>query len=204
MPSCYNAGMVIYDSHPSVTITRQRPPSVAPSGDSAAGRAVPPAIVAGVLPPAMLHEDEIILLLVKPSLWFIVLSSLRFILITVVAAVLAVRLLPEQTNQIAVSATLVVLGRLVWALLVWTSHIYLLTNQRILTIKGVVNVTIYQAHLRKIQRTVLYKPLLERLFGLGTLGFATAATTTFDSTWIMIPRPLQTQEQIVAAVQKLQ
>lgn len=169
------------------------------------GEAVSPRLIASVVPPSVLQEDEIVLLLVKPSLWFIVLSSLRFILIVLLLAVLTVRLLDVffVAQQVAVGAVLLVTGRLVWALLVWTSHIYLLTNRRIVTIKGVVNLAIYQASLRKIQRTTLYRPLIERLLGIGTIGFATAATTEFDSTWIMIPKPLQTHEQIVAAIQRL-
>lgn len=107
-------------------------------------------------------------------------------------------------QTVATAAALAAVGRLVWGLLVWTSHIYLLTNQRIVTIKGVINVSIFQANLRKIQRTNLYQPLIERIFGLGTLTFATAATTTYDSSWVMIPRPIQTHEQVVAAINKVQ
>ena len=107
-------------------------------------------------------------------------------------------------QTIALVTVIICMGRLVWALAVWTSHTYMLTNQRVVTIKGVVNIRVFQAHLRKIQRTTLYQPLLLRLFGIGTVGFATAATTDFDSTWVMIARPLETQESIVAAVNKAQ
>lgn len=166
--------------------------------------------MAGVVPPEVLREDEIVLLLVKPSLWFILLTSARFILVTTgVAYLLAARsdwLLGGYVSvqTIATVALLLVMGRLVWALLVWTSHIYLLTNQRIVTIKGVINVSMFQASLRKMQRTVLYRPLLERMLGLGTLGFSTAATETFDSVWVMIPRPLQTHQAVVNAIHRMQ
>jgi hypothetical protein len=182
------------------------PPPAKLSEDSAVPR---PAIEA-MLPPAMLHEDEIVLILAKPSLWFIPMTSIRFMLIvTGVAAILvrtsllmdALRMTPQN---MAIIAMLVCLGRLVWALLVWTSHVYLLTNQRIVTIKGVVNVVVFQSNLRKIQRTTLYKPLVLRFFGLGNIGIATAATTTFDSVWEMLPRPVTTHEQLVAAINRVQ
>ncbi len=80
----------------------------------------------------------------------------------------------------------------------------MLTNKRVVTIKGVINVNMFQANLRKIQRTQLYQPWQLRLFGTGTIGFATAATNDFDSTWVMIARPLATHEQIVAAINKAQ
>lgn len=177
--------------------------------EDSASKPVNQELVAGVLPPAILQQDEIVLLLVKPSLWFILITSVRFILLTMLVGILLVQIFqhnPEpylSSQSLATMAVLAALGRLLWALCVWTSHIYLLTNQRIVTIKGVVNVTIYQAHLRKIQQTVLYRPLLERLLGIGTLGFATAASAGDpDSTWVMIPRPRATQEQIAAAIEK--
>jgi membrane protein YdbS with pleckstrin-like domain len=163
-----------------------------------------------VVPEQILHGDEVVLLLTKPSLWFIVFTSFRFILTTFLLGILAVRV-AQFTSWVAVSSqtialitVIVCLGRLVWALLVWTSHVYMLTNQRIVTIKGVVNVTMFQANLRKIQRTTLYQPWVLRVFSTGTIGFATAATTEFDSTWVMIARPLQTHETVVSAINRAQ
>jgi len=181
---------------------------VATTDDSAAP--IARSMAEAVLPASMLHEDETILLLLKPSPLFIVLTSLRFVLGVLLVAILAVRVFDLSAssvvtnNHVAILATLLVIGRLVWALTVWTSHIYVLTNQRIITIKGVFNLSMTQAQLRKIQRTTLYRPFVERLFGLGSIGFATAATTDFDSTWIMISRPLAVHEQIVAAIQRMQ
>lgn len=180
------------------------------SEDSAAGRVVPREIVASVLPATMLHDDEVVLLLIKPSLWFIFLTSLRFMVLVLLVAMLVVRFMTPggwgffSPRQAAVLTTVVVMGRLVWGLLVWTSHIYLLTNQRIVTIKGVINVAIFQTNLRKVQRTSLFRPWYERIFGLGTVGFATAATYEFDSTWVMIGSPLEVHEQVVAAIRKVQ
>jgi uncharacterized membrane protein YdbT with pleckstrin-like domain len=94
-------------------------------------------------------------------------------------------------------------GRLVWALLVWASHVYILTNLRVLTVKGVINKHMFQAPLRKIQNTELYRPLIQRIFGTGTIGFSTAAASgMIESTWVMIARPIPTHEQIVAAINK--
>ena len=174
---------------------------------AAEGSGLAPELVAPVVPAHILHEDEIVLILTKPSLFFIVFTSLRFVAVTALAGVLAARLsadLSYSAYAVAFATTALCVGRLIWALLVWTSHIYMLTNQRIVTIKGVINVHMFQAHLRKIQRAELYAPFHLRLFGMGTIGFATAATTTLDSTWVMIARPLETQEQIAAAIHKAQ
>ena len=52
-------------------------------------------------------------------------------------------------NVVGLVMVLVCLGRLMWALLVWTSHVYMLTNRRIVTIKGVINVSMFQARCGK-------------------------------------------------------
>jgi uncharacterized membrane protein YdbT with pleckstrin-like domain len=80
----------------------------------------------------------------------------------------------------------------------------MLTNQRVVTIKGVINVNVYQAHLRKIQRTTLYRPWYLRLLGLGTVGFATAATETFDSTRLMLAKPIDAHETVVRTIRRMQ
>jgi uncharacterized membrane protein YdbT with pleckstrin-like domain len=170
---------------------------------------LPAAMVAGVMPREMLHEDEVVLILTKPSLWFVIITSFRFIVTTLLLGVLAVKLLPWSglvisSQVIAAMTALVCVGRLIWGLLVWSSHTYMLTNQRVVTIKGVLNTSLYQAQLRKIQRTVLYRPLYLRIFGVGTIGYATAATTDFDSTWVMLGRPLAVHEAVVGAINKVQ
>ena len=171
---------------------------------------ISPELAASVLPEELLHNDEVVMMLTKPSLWFLLLTSFRFILIVVLLCILAVKLFQMNESSAltpsaaGILAVLLALGRLIWALLVWTSHIYMLTNKRIVTIKGVINVRMVQAPLRKVQRTALYRPWLFRIFGIGTVGIATAATETFDATWLMIGRPLQTHEQIVAAINKVQ
>jgi hypothetical protein len=176
--------------------------------DDSASPTVPAEIARAVMPEQMLHEDEVVLLLTKPSLWFIVLTSFRFVLGVTLLGVLLVQIFELRASgsitpqSVALVTALLCLGRVVWALLVWTSHIYMLTNLRIVTIKGVINVAVFQAPLRKIQRTVLYKPLALRLFGVGTIGFATAATTEFDSTWLMVARPVPVHEAVVAAINK--
>jgi hypothetical protein len=172
---------------------------------------VPPDLVRAMVPGEILQEDEIILLLTKPSLFFIFYTSFFFIAVTLVLGAMAAQsawlvsatsLSPRFVGLIVV---LLCLGRLMWALLVWTSHIYMLTNRRIVTIKGVINVHMFQAQLRKIQKTELYRPLGQRIFSTGTIAFSTAAAAaTIDSTWVMIARPIETHEQVVAAINKAQ
>jgi len=179
------------------------------AGEAGAGsEAVGPELV-GMVPQRILQEDEIVLLLTRPSLFFIFYMSYFFIIITLMVGALFVKLslngnLPLPAPSVIGTLTAcIALGRLIWALLVWTSHTYMLTNLRVVTMKGVLNTQMFQTQLRRIQKTELYRPLIQRLCGTGTVGFATAAAAgTADSTWFMINRPVETQEMIVAAINK--
>jgi uncharacterized membrane protein YdbT with pleckstrin-like domain len=178
------------------------------SEDSSSG-ALPGDLVGTVVPEQILHEDEVVILLTKPSIFFIFYTSFFFCVAALGLGILLAQMTLYSPSAyitptaIALLTVLACGGRLVWALLVWTSHTYMLTNQRIVTIKGVINVHMFQAHLRKIQKTDLYRPLIFRLLGTGTLAFSTAASE-IDSTWTMIARPIETHEQVVAAINKMQ
>jgi uncharacterized membrane protein YdbT with pleckstrin-like domain len=175
-----------------------------------APQAVTPELVGAMVPSQILQEDEVVLILTKPSLFFIFYSSFPFLLGALLLGVVAGQLSAVSTGiyvtprMVAWITMLACVGRLVWALLVWTSHTYMLTNRRVVTIKGVVNVYMFQTRLRKIQKTELYRPLGQRLFATGTIGFSTAgAAGNAESTWVMIARPLETHEQVVAAINKM-
>jgi uncharacterized membrane protein YdbT with pleckstrin-like domain len=171
--------------------------------------AVNPDLVSAMVPAQMLDEDEVVLILTKPSLFYIFYTSAFFIAITLVIGALAAKtayindLLNLTPRSIAFITLLVCLGRIIWALLVWTSHVYMLTNRRVVTIKGVINVHVFQAPLRKIQSTLLYRPIFQRLIGTGTIGFSTAAAAgSPESTWVMISRPEETLAQITNTMNK--
>src|SRR3982751_6312376 len=118
-----------------------------------------------MVPEQILQEDEIVLLLTKPSLFYIFYTSFMFIGVTLAVGAMASQSLwltattPLTQSTIALVVVLLCVGRFMWARLVWTSHIYMLTNRRIVTIKGVINIHIFQAHLSKMQKSELYRPL---------------------------------------------
>src|ERR1051325_4351868 len=62
-----------------------------PSG-GAGGGAVSPDLVTAIVPEQILQEDEVVLLLIKPSLWFILNSSVLFLAVTMMLGVLGVQL----------------------------------------------------------------------------------------------------------------
>lgn len=164
--------------------------------------------VDALLPAQLLQPDEIVILLIKPSIWYVLLASLWFVsaLILLLGALLTLHssgLVPYFSRQ-----DLILIGaggigfRLFWQFLEWLSRVYVLTDRRIIRVKGVLRVQVFEAQLKEITHTSLYFSLRERLFSLGTITFATAGTDGFNAAWLMIPQPLETHQVVVQAIDR--
>lgn len=163
---------------------------------------------AALLPEQLLHGGEIIILLLKPSPWYIVLEPLRFWIVELVLLIAGLWLIQRGYSLPLDSADLILLAmgvagaRLAWQFLEWLSRIYVLTDRRIITVSGVLRVQIFETKLQKIQHTVALFSIRERLFGLGTIGFATAGTATMETTWRMIAKPLEVHQKVVETLNR--
>ncbi len=165
---------------------------------------------AALIPEQLLQPGEIIILLLKPSPWYILLSSLRALAIIFVIYLLLARSLqaplydwfgftPRDMMLLALAAGA---ARLFWGFLEWLSRVYVLTDRRVVRIKGVVRVYVFEAPLKQIQHTTIYVSLRERLFGLGTIGFTTAGTAVTEAYWLMLPRPLEVHQKVVQTLHR--
>lgn len=161
-----------------------------------------------MLPTELLQPGEIIILLIKPSPWFILLAPMRFIAIVLLCALLAAQLQNRGFHigldrHDLIIATLGILGlRLFWQMLEWLSHVYVLTDQRIIRLQGVFNVHVFECPLQKIQQTDLILPLIQRVFWLGSIGFATAGTAGHEAFWLMIAKPLEVHAKVVETLRR--
>jgi uncharacterized membrane protein YdbT with pleckstrin-like domain len=161
-----------------------------------------------MLPPALLDPGEVVILLLKPSPWFILLGPLT-ILLTLLGITAAALLLDKHVIDLPGSPRdLVLLGlsavavRLIWQLLEWVSRVYVLTDRRVLRVRGVLTVQVFEAPLPQVQHTRLLLTLRERLLGLGSIGFATAGTGGYDAYWIMISQPLEIHRTVAQALRR--
>ena len=162
---------------------------------------------AALLPEQLIQPGEIIILLLKPSPWYILLASLRALAIIAVAVILGLvldgyGLLPISPRDLLVLAVGVAGVRLFWQFLQWLSRVYVLTDQRMIRVKGVVRVQVFECPLKQIQHTEAHYSLRERLFGLGTIGFATAGTALPEAHWVMIANPLHVHQSVVWALNR--
>lgn len=158
-----------------------------------------------LLPAELIHDDEVVILLLRPSLLYIPLASLGslvFIALVTLALAYAARWVGWTDSQaFSLGATLAAV-RLGWQTLEWWSRVYVLTDRRIIRRMGVVRVAIFETQLKQIQHTSIFVQLRERVFGLGSIGFATAGSDVFEAFWVMIRQPFAVHRVVVKAIER--
>ena len=100
------------------------------------------------VPQEVLDGGEIVVLAIKPSMWYLVLVSIRWLAAVAVVILLSPslgRALPafpdSMVMQLALGITAV---RLIAALLQWSSRLYVLTNRRVMCYRGVLQVKLFE------------------------------------------------------------
>jgi uncharacterized membrane protein YdbT with pleckstrin-like domain len=162
---------------------------------------------AGMLPAELLQPGEIIILLLKPSPWFILLAPLRILTAIVILAIAADSInsylqLHVSSQNIYLAAMFLLLARVFWQFLEWLSRVYVLTDRRVIAVAGVLRVGVFETPLEKIQHTNLHFSLRERLFALGTISFATAGTAFTEAWWVMLSNPLEVHQKVVQTLSR--
>lgn len=162
-----------------------------------------------VLPARLIHEDEEVVLAIKPSGFFVLLVSaplIFFLVVLVAGACLLDRINAVHLPIQAIAVVCMAVGalRLAVSCLQWLSRVYVLTNRRVLRVKGVLRVSVFECSLQRIQNTVLALSPGERLLGMGTLLFATAGTGQMEASWAMIAKPAEVHEIVVEYIHRAQ
>lgn len=184
------------------------PTTPKPFSEAKADAAGPSAArIAALLPEQLLQSGETIVLLLKPSPWFIFLEAagtLFAILLATGGAVLADRfaiVTVSSRDAVLIGAALAAM-RLAWQFLEWLSHVYVLTDMRVIRIKGVLRITIFETPLKNVQHTQTHFTLRERIFSLGTISFATAGTGREEAAWRMLARPLEVHQVVLQTLSR--
>ncbi|MCK6457365.1 MAG: PH domain-containing protein [Phycisphaerae bacterium] len=161
--------------------------------------------LADVLPQHLLSGGEIVIFAIKPSLWFIPLVSARWIGAMVLLG-LAARWLPWTSMTLPLMKLAVGLGllRLAWATMQWSTRLYVLTNRRVMRIRGVFTVQIFECQLGRIQNTAITLSMTERVLRVGTILISTAAGVEGggSASWKIVARPVEIHEQLRAAIDR--
>jgi hypothetical protein len=176
-----------------------------PAASDTAAPVVAPATssMATLLSAHILHDGELVLLILRPSLWFIPLSSLRFIAAVLIFAIAMVVWDPGASDRVYVeTAAVLIVARLMFAVLSWMGRLYVLTDMRIVRLSGVFAVDVFDCPLRKIARTRLTFPVRERIVGVGSIDITPSLSDCRPTQWSTVAHPVEVHETVVAAINR--
>lgn len=162
---------------------------------------------AAMLPAQLLQPGELIILMIKPSALYILLAPLRALFVIIVAVMLFDQLASTDMvnlsrQDVSLAGIFLVGLRLFWQFLDWMSRVYVLTDRRVIRVKGVLRVEVFEASLKQVQHTEAHFSIRERMFALGTISFATAGTSAPEAYWRMVSKPLQIHQTIVRTLDR--
>lgn len=154
----------------------------------------------------LLDGDEVVILAVKPSMWYLVLVSARWLIGAATVILLApwlVGVYTAVTQTGLTQAALVVTSlRLVLALLQWSSRLYVLTNRRVMCYRGITQVTLLEAPLVQIRNTYVNDRRLERWCNVGSIGFSLKGSKRVDMWWEQVNAAEEIHDRIRRAIEK--
>lgn len=168
-------------------------------------------------PPAAFQElllaDEAIILIMRPSPWFILLDGSRLLIAFLLSGV-ACAWLAQQSWTASIDGARALLAtaapvlgilaimRVSYKTADWMNRLYVLTDRRVLSRSGILRLAILEVPLSRVQNSALYARALERVLGLGSIGFATAGGDGFEMVWSTIAAPAECHRRIQTAIER--
>lgn len=158
----------------------------------------------------LLEPGEIVVLLLKPSPWYILLEAMPMLLgIGLVAAILVVMGthgdmgLGPYRRDIIIAAVGLGGMRLFWQLLDWLYTVYLLTDRRLVKIRGVLRLRQYERPIEEVVSAELIATFRERALGLSSLTFTLEPEDRhYVHAWRSVARPTEVHRIIMDTLRR--
>jgi len=189
-------------------LTLPQPRSATSFSAATTGASAPSTTTTGrwaTYPGGVVDGGEIVLLAVKPSLWRPVFDSSAWILFSVFAAATALimRLTLPGLSPILTAEVLLLIGaaRLGAALVFWIPTWHLLTNRRILNLRGVRTPHVSSCPLLEVRNTYIHRSFPEHHLSLGTILFVTDRAGDPHLFWRSIADPDAVHDRIRRAIE---
>jgi uncharacterized membrane protein YdbT with pleckstrin-like domain len=168
--------------------------------------AVTEAPEAQAVPVNLLEGDEVVLLAVKPSGWFVPLISWPVLMGAVLLGVGAIALEEFFHRGTAQPVLLICVAaaclRMMIGCFQWAGRLYVLTNKRLMRVRGILNVDVFTCPLRQISDVARTASLIENLLGVGGLHFTVSGQPSPQGSWLYVSRPAEVEEIINNALRK--
>ena len=151
----------------------------------------------------VLRDGELVLLILKPSLWFLVFNSIAFAaVVAIIAVILAVIDHRMHDHFYFELAVFFIAGRLMWSVLQWMGRLYILTDLRVLRITGVFSVEVFDCPLRKVVRARMVSVSREKIVGVGSIEIIPSDETMPSAIWQTIAKPVEVYERLQSAINR--
>ncbi|MCH7924544.1 MAG: PH domain-containing protein [Planctomycetes bacterium] len=144
-------------------------------------------------------------LAMRPSIWRRPFDSIPWL---IMAAVLSVTLavmgkpIPGLSVSLSVQIVLVLgVARLGIAIIRWVPTWYVLTNRRVMWVRGVRAPKVHSLALIEVRNTYLNATTPEKLIGLGTISLVSDEPNHAPLIWMSITRPREIHEKIRRAIE---
>ena len=149
---------------------------------------------------------EVVILAVKPSMWRMVFDSAPWLVAGVALAIVVLSMgppLPGVSASLAAQFFLLAgLARLGLAVLRWVPSWYLLTNRRIMDIRGVRTPRVSSLFLTDIAETDISASLAERMVSTGSIAFVAELPDQAPRVWRSIPDHIEIHDRVRRAVRE--
>jgi hypothetical protein len=186
---------------------KSRPKTVC-EGASAMTQAHAPALAQeGAVARQFLEGGEVIHLAIRPSLWFVPLVSAPLVVAAAFPAIVAHLAGPRVGLSVPPYALVLLwamaaMTRLFAGSLQWLGRLYVLTNRRLITVRGVARFRVHQCPLAKVGGVGLAATGAERVLGLGTLCFDVPPGAEAVGPWVNLARPAGVRHEIEQAIRR--
>ncbi len=171
--------------------------SEAPTAPDRASQAVAAGFMTG---------GEVVILAVKPSMWRMVFDSAPWLVAGVALAIVVLSMGPPLPGVSAsLAAQLILLAgfaRLGLAVLRWVPSWYLLTNRRIMDIRGVRTPRVSSLFLTDIVETDISASPAERIVSTGSIAFVPELPDQAPRVWRSIPDHLERHDRVRRAIRE--
>jgi hypothetical protein len=167
-----------------------------------------PAAAAGaIVPEKLLDEGEVVILAIKPSVWYVLLNSFP-----AVAAASAIALAGYAAGSVfdidlapkvvLLLCAAMALAKVLVSCVQWAGRLYVLTNVRIMRVRGVLRLDVFQCPLKGIKELNLSASVPERMLSVGSLWFHVEGSQAEETAWLHIAQPHEVHEIVSDAIKR--